>query len=527
MNVMKQKLINLRCRARDLQTSLRRWSLYDDAVSHEVKEDLLARMTPAEETAFESDLELTKTRLRPVSVQLKTVSRWFDFVLEQVNNQLDRAGTLLAQGRSGEAMSVLSDIEARIVSPNEETLGFAFRTLRQHTSHEFHQKLATINAIIRDLYLPTIKAAHQRGLLPKECLSRTPVAYITDVPEGAAAWHGHVQRAVAFGRRVPISLMSIPRCILAQPWDLVFLGHDVGASIYTEMDLAWEVTAKLRSEAVSAGVSPQTAPVWAQWHKTLFADVFATLKLGPAYVQGMIGLLGAHGPAVAAFSPGSSVPPPYLRWHVMLQALGLMKFGDPARELFAFTHREFGDPNQISTAWGASWTTMINDCRAVAGVLMLSPMQKLGGARLVDVVQPITAAEFSMAMKVKDLLLAGDESCSSDDSFAWAEPLHNTQTPSHIALAGLRAAFDATMDYETSRRLWIRFWCLTQYLTGNADQMREREDREFAPADAVLKQIALHSVQTPSVPAIGPMPLMPGIPGMSGIPMPAAMAAMS
>ena len=76
MNSIRQRLISLRNRARDLQTTLRRWALYDDSLPREMKEDLLSRMTPAEETAFETDLELTKTRLRPVSVQLKTVSKW-------------------------------------------------------------------------------------------------------------------------------------------------------------------------------------------------------------------------------------------------------------------------------------------------------------------------------------------------------------------------------------------------------------------------------------------------------------------
>ena len=102
MNLIRQKLVTLRNRARDLQTTLRRWAMYDGSVSREMQEDLLLRLTPAEQSSFDSDLELTKNRLRPVSVQLHTVMRWYDYVLERVNEQFERARSLLDQGRHQE-----------------------------------------------------------------------------------------------------------------------------------------------------------------------------------------------------------------------------------------------------------------------------------------------------------------------------------------------------------------------------------------------------------------------------------------
>src|SRR5947207_9857617 len=123
MNSIRQRIVSLQNRARDLQLTLRRWALYDDSVPREMKEDILSRLTPAEETAFESDLELTKTRLKPVSVQLRTVSKWYDFVLETINQQIDRAAALLEQGRNQECAAVLTDVEGRLVAPNEDTLG--------------------------------------------------------------------------------------------------------------------------------------------------------------------------------------------------------------------------------------------------------------------------------------------------------------------------------------------------------------------------------------------------------------------
>jgi hypothetical protein len=103
------------------------------------------------------------------------------------------------------------------------------------------------------------------------------------------------------------------------------------------------------------------------------------------------------------------------------------------------------------------------------------------------------------------LLLAGDESCSHDEQFSWAEPVTKISTPAHVALSGLRVAMDTTADYETSRRMWVRFWCLMQCLTGNTEPTREREDREFAPGDAVLRTIAQQAAPPPMTPRTMPM----------------------
>jgi hypothetical protein len=473
-----------------LQSSLRRWALYDDSVPREMKEDLLSRLTPAEETAFDSDLELTKTRLRPVSVQLRTVSKWYDFVLETINEQLDRARALLDQGRHTECLAVLADVEGRLLAPNEDTLGFVFRSFTQHTSHEYHQKLASIDAIIRDLYLPTVKLAHQRGVVAKEGLSQTPLAYLTDGPEGMFTWRQHAQQALACGRRLPVTMLAVPRKYLAQPWNLTALAHEVALCLYQQLELGWEFAAKLQVESTHAGVSPHTAGLWAQWHEVIFADVFGTLKMGPAFVSGMIELLGTDPALCVTISAGSPAPPPYVRWHIMLQTLQLMQLPDQAREQFNQIHLLCGDPNQLAQRCGPIFLQLVNDCRGIAGLIAFSPCQRLGGARIVDVAQPFMASEWQIATKVQELILAGDESCSDDENFRWVEPVSKIPMPAHVALAGLRAAYSAAPDDEASRRIWVRFWCLMQFLTGNTEPTREREDREYAPGDALLRSIA-------------------------------------
>lgn len=500
MNFVRQKLITLQNRSRGLQTMLRRWAMYNDSVSHELKGDLLARFTPVERDQFDGDLELTRTRLRPVSTHIRTMSTWFDFVLEQVHEQLDRARTLLDQGRHQECLGILNDVETRMLTPNAETLAYAFRTFSQHAGCEFHQKLAAIDAIVRELYLPTVKLVHSRGKTSKEILSRTPVAYLTERQDAYAPWRQHAIQAANVGRRIPISLLGVPREGTLAPWNIVAVAHEVGMYLYQDLDLCWEIPTKFQNEAIHAGISPQTTSVWGRWHEVLFGDVFATLRLGPAYVSGMIELLGAEVGSAGAWRTDTVVPPVYLRWHVMLQTLQLLNFTDHARERFNQVHMLCGDPHQVAERMGPSWLQLLNECRQIAGLMAFSPCQRLGGARVVDVVPAFLATEMQNALKVRDLLLAGDESCAQDEHFGWAESVRDVSIP--VALAGLRFAFDNTNDFETSRRLRVRFWCLMQYLAGNTEQARQREDQEFAPGEAQLRSIAKQAA--PAVPAMTP-----------------------
>jgi hypothetical protein len=516
MNLIRQRIVSLRSRAIELQTCLRRWALYDDRVPADWKEALLGRLTPAEETAFESDLELTPARLRPASAQIQTVIKWYDFVLQHIGEQLDRAIALYEQNRVGDCAALLCDIERRLIEPNEETLGYFFRCLAQHASHEYHQKLAAIDAVIRALYLPTAKLAHQRGLLSREGLSLTPLAYLADGPDAWFTWRHHARQAASLGRPLPVSLLAVPRRLLAEPWNLVAIAHEAARCIATDLGLMADSAARIVS--IGAATVPVVASAWPRWHESVFADILATIKLGPAYAGGMIELLGAQPAAIALSTPASDCPPPLVRWQIMIQSLHLLNHAEPAREMETHLRRTFGDFEHFGPALGAAWGGWLVACRRIVEAIAFNPFQRLAGARLVDVAQPFMAAESQAAAQVRDLLLAGDATIASDDSFRWIEPLAGARVPAHVALAGLALAHRQAADLEASRRLWVRFWCLLQYLSAGSDEDREKEDRDFAPADATLRQLASRAVPPAAAPS--PAALPPAAPWMSPLPSP-------
>ncbi|MEE8169918.1 MAG: hypothetical protein V3T70_05165 [Phycisphaerae bacterium] len=492
MNSIRQRLVSLRHRARDVQNSLRRWSIYVEDSSLEGREAVLARWTPAEREEFERDVAQMSQRLKPVAVHIETLGTWYKFVLEAIEARLNQAQALLDQGRNHECINVLADIEQRLITPNWDTLAFATRSFAQRVAPTSAHYLTALDAIIRSLYLPTIKNAHQRGLLVKEALSRTPLAMVAGFDaEGGVPWRQHVLASAAQGRFIPISLIAVRQQFLSNPWNLVGTAFDVGLQIYSDMDMAWETAHKLTQEAPLNGVSPETTPIWARWHETLFGDVFGVLKLGPAYVSGMIEMLSIDHAGLFG-SPGTdAVPPAYIRWHVMLQTLHLLSYADEARERFNHIHVLCGDPNQLAQQFGPIWMQLINEARAVAGLIAFSPLQKLGGARVIDVVPPLLTNELQTAVKIKDLLLGGDQSCTEDAEYQWAESARDTAP--YLALAGLRLAFDAAPKLDTAASLTTRFWCLMQYLTREASSIREQEDREFAPGQETLKTIAQHA----------------------------------
>ncbi len=492
MNFIRQRLTTLRTRTRAMQSAMRTWALYADAADQETRSDLLARITPAERAQFDATVELTRQRLRPVAVHIDTVRKWVDFLVERINEQFDRARALLDQGRNHECLAVLADIDQRMLAPNGETLAFIQRCLRQRMSPDQFQKLAALDAIIRDLYLPSAKIAHQRGLIPREALSRCPLAYLTDTFDGMFVWRHHAQAAAVVGRQIPITLMAIPRQHLDDPWNLAAVAHEVGLQLYHDLQLGFEFAHRLLRESVSAHVSPETAPLWSRWHETLFADVFGTLRMGAAYVSGMIELMSADPRAAVTWSADGPAPPVYVRWHIMLQTLQLLGFADEARMLFGQIHMLCGDPTQLAQVHGPVWMQMVYEARAVAGLIAFTPSQKLAGTRVIDVVPPFLSTDAQQTQKVKDILLAGDESCVRDEDCRWANGVRDV--PAHLALAGLRTAADLSEEFDAARRLWVRFWCMMQLLTQESFPSREKEDREFAPTEASLRSFAHRAV---------------------------------
>ncbi|MCK6456797.1 MAG: hypothetical protein L6Q92_09740 [Phycisphaerae bacterium] len=492
MNLMRQRLITLKTRARALQTALRRWALYADQASPELREGLLTRMTPVERAQLDRSTEVMRERLRPVAVHVDTFRRWLDFVMDNVNDRFDDARRLIDQGRAAECLAILNDIEQRLLLPNAAPVSVFNRCLQQRCGHDYFQKIVALDTLIRDLYLPSAKAAVERGILPKPALIRTPIAFLVESPEELHAWRAHRRLAAASGRFLPISLLGVPRQEISDPWNLIPIAHEVGLELYDDLALGFELSHKLLRESIQANISPATAAIWSRWHETLFGDVFGTLRMGSAYVSGMIELMGADPRLAVAGWPDGPVPPAYLRWHVMLQTVQLLGLPDEARTLFGRIHSVCGDPTQLAQVFGPVWLQLIGEARAVAGLIAYTPWQKLNGARVIDVVPPLLSSETEQAQRVKDLLLASDERCAGDEAVRWADPI--ADVPAHLVLAGLRLAFDATEDLDASRRLWIAFWCLMQRLTLDAVPLREKEDREVAPDDDALRLLAQRMV---------------------------------
>lgn len=520
MNLIQQRMSSLRCRAVELQTCLRRWALYNDQVPHDWKTPLLGRMTPAEGSAFQADLELTRARLRPVSTQIQTVTKWYEYVLEQVLARLDHAAALHEQARGRECVAVLADLEHRLIEQNEQTLGFFFRCLAQHASHEYHQKLGAIDAILRSLYLPIAKAAHQRGLLSREALSLTPLAFVTDDAESIHSWRHHEMTASRCGRQLPLSLVAVPRRRLAEPWNLVDLAFEVGHCVQDDLQLSWEVAARLQIDAATGGTNSsigiRSTPLWARWSNCVFADVFATIKLGPAYLSGTIEKWGASPATVAMVSPVSEAPPPLIRWQVMIQTLHLLNFADVANQWDQSLRQTFGDFERYGASLGAAWGRWTMDCRAVAQVIAFTPLTSLGLARLVDVAEPFLASDAQRCQRVREWLLASDSTETSDHDFRWIESGGDPRMPAHVALSGLRAAHDVACDTDAAGRMWIRFWRSMEHLATSCDAVREQEDREFAPADSTLRQIVQQTIPANRLPAHAMMGISSQSPGMTG-----------
>ncbi|MDA0185808.1 hypothetical protein OJ997_36225, partial [Solirubrobacter phytolaccae] len=101
-------------------------------------------------------------------------------------------------------------------------------------------------------------------------------------------------------RGLPVALIGLPWFQLEHLPDLPLVAHEVGHVVEADLNLG---------PALDAAVADALGPdhTWAPWRQEAFADVFATLMLGPAFTSTLAHYLTAGAPATGAAHPPRSV----------------------------------------------------------------------------------------------------------------------------------------------------------------------------------------------------------------------------
>lgn len=104
-------------------------------------------------------------------------------------------------------------------------------------------------------------------------------------------------------RGLPVPLIGLPWFQLEHLPDLPLVAHEVGHVVEADLSLGPALDA-----AVAAALESGAARArWATWREEAFADVFATLTLGPAFTSTLAHYLSTRAPAAGAAHPPRAV----------------------------------------------------------------------------------------------------------------------------------------------------------------------------------------------------------------------------
>ena len=83
--------------------------------------------------------------------------------------------------------------------------------------------------------------------------------------------------------------MRLPPWIVASPWWLVYVAHEVGHFVQTDLRLIRWFAAGVRTAASRSGeLTSSDLDKWSKWGEEIFADAFSIMMMGPWAVLGIL-----------------------------------------------------------------------------------------------------------------------------------------------------------------------------------------------------------------------------------------------
>lgn len=136
------------------------------------------------------------------------------------------------------------------------------------------------------------------------------------------------------------SLDALPVPVIGIPWfqvehvpDLPIVAHEVGHDVEVDLHLTDEIEAALDQQLEDVEYARQAS--WHRWSAEVFADVYGTLALGPAFSRTLFDFLAATPETLAAElpEPDGDYPTTVLRLQLSLAVLDTTGFAGEAAEL--------------------------------------------------------------------------------------------------------------------------------------------------------------------------------------------------
>ena len=186
-------------------------------------------------------------------------------------------------------------------------------------------------------------------------------------------------------RRLPVPLIGVPWFQIEHLPDAPIIAHEVGHDVEADLALGPPIDVAIDGALAHAGAADAHRRAWATWRAEVFADVFGTLALGPAFTSTLIDFLADDPGRIADESqhdPDWSMhPPSALRVLVSVETLQRM-----ADEAYA------ADAAQLRADWSQTYpehamSGFDADVPVVTNAVLDGPYEALGNGRLTELLE--------------------------------------------------------------------------------------------------------------------------------------------
>ena len=234
-----------------------------------------------------------------------------------------------------------------------------------------------------------------------------------------------------------LNTLVIP--VISMPWfqttflpEALLLAHETAHLLEYDLGLSAGIECNLRTATIECS---RLEKYWLPWSAEVFADLYAVLHLGPAFVGALSLLLSQSMENVLhTQDPNNHYPPHHLRMLIAFQALKNISFETDAIGLEKSWNEAYGDPVPSQPGSYEITDYVLSECTQdidrVVVALMDGPFDALGGKSFKEIQDiPWTMQEQLAALLVRDSLLYTDL------------PLEGERP--RILLAGAQLAFQA------------------------------------------------------------------------------------
>jgi hypothetical protein len=220
------------------------------------------------------------------ATQLDAIESVFQEALKQIENGLAALDLTRPTGQVYEQCRTYEQVTIWL----ERLWQYIREKFDQHDDNRLGPLLKAADELVWSCYRPVLKAAKQEKPVPltyvetqyspaarqrsKDLPKPLQLATTMVLDESLKKVEKHIQS-------LPLPIIMVPSWCVDSPWWLVYVAHEVGHHIQSDLDLISHFQEGFRQVALKKNANDTLADQWGIWGEEVFADIFSALMMGP------------------------------------------------------------------------------------------------------------------------------------------------------------------------------------------------------------------------------------------------------